>query len=125
MGGGERHLPDRLIGAIAQRGGVVGLNLYGSFLVPKSAGRRATVADAVAHVEHACAVAGTRAVAALGSDMDGGFDASSLPDGLDHPKKLRALPEALRAAGWSARDVAGFTSANWLRVLRLALPSMP
>ena len=60
---------------------------------------------------------------ALGTDMDGGFGPGDLPAGLDHPRKLDALADALRAAGWSDRDVEGFACANWLRLLSRALPA--
>jgi membrane dipeptidase len=115
----QRHLRDDQIRAIAVRGGVIGLNLYGRFL---ALDRRATIDDCVAHIEHVVAVAGRRNVVALGSDMDGGFAPPQLPQELDHPAKLPALAEALSSRGWSDAEIDGFTHANWLRLLREALP---
>ena len=111
----QRHLRDDQIRAIAARGGIVGLNLYGRFL---ALDRRATNDDCIAHVVHFAEVSGRRDVVALGSDMDGGFPPRDLPDGLDAPAKLPALVEALAARGWSDEEIDGFTHANWLRLLR-------
>ncbi|MCP3905390.1 MAG: peptidase M19 [Planctomycetes bacterium] len=110
-----RHLRDDQIRAIDARDGIVGLNLYAGFL---ATGRRANVADCVDHVTHVAEVMGHRRGVALGSDMDGGFGPDDLPDGCDRPGLLDTLAAALRNAGWSDDDVAGFTAGNWMRFLR-------
>jgi membrane dipeptidase len=120
----QRHLRDDQIKRIAQRGGIVGLNLYGRFLSTSDrGGGRATIANAVAHVERVCGVMRHRRGVALGSDMDGGFTPRDLPEGLDHPTKLHALADALRNRGWSEQDVAGFAHDNWINLLGQALPA--
>jgi membrane dipeptidase len=116
----ERHLRDDQIAALAGRGGIVGLNLYSRFLAAEG---RATIAHALAHVQHVASVMGHRRGVALGSDMDGGFGPDELPLGLDHPAKLPALADALAEAGWTADEVAGFAHGNWLRLLRETLPA--
>ncbi len=115
----QRHLRDDHVRAIAERDGVIGLNLFSKFLVPAG---RASIGDCVAHIERLAELMGHRRGVALGTDMDGGFGPGDLPLGLDHPRKLDALAEALRAAGWSDQDVEGFAYANWLRLLTRALP---
>jgi membrane dipeptidase len=110
----QRHLRDDQIRAIDERGGIVGLNLFTRFL---AAGRRATVDDALSHVEHVTDVMGHRRGVGLGSDMDGGFGASALPEGVDHPERLGALADGLRARGWNDAEVAGFAGGNWRRFL--------
>ena len=119
-GDSQRHLRDEQITEITRRGGIIGLNLCGNFLVP---GGRAAISDCVAHVERICGIMGHRRGVGLGSDMDGGFSPGDLPSGLDHPRKLEALAEALRDAGWPHEDVEGFRHANWRRFLEKALPS--
>jgi membrane dipeptidase len=114
----QRHLRDDQIRAIVERGGVIGLNLFGKFL---ALDRRATISDCIAHIERVAEVAGRRDVIALGSDMDGGFGPGDLPVGLDHPAKLDGLAEALRSRGWSDAEVQCFGWGNWMRVLRSAL----
>jgi len=119
----QRHLDDATIREIARRGGVVGLNLYSPFLrasIGHGSPDRATLADAVAHVEHACAVIGDRRHVGLGSDMDGGFPADRLPEGIDKPADLEKLAGALSARGWSDADVDGFAFTNWARFWGLA-----
>jgi membrane dipeptidase len=117
----QRHLRDDQIKAIAQHDGIVGLNLYSVFLAK---GRRATIDDCVAHVNHVAEVMGHRRGVGLGSDMDGGFPPIELPLGLDHPMKLNALAEALRDSGWSDDEIEGFTWRNCDTFLRRALPQI-
>jgi membrane dipeptidase len=118
-GDSQRHLRDEQITEIARRGGIVGLNLCGNFLVP---GGQAAISDCVAHVERVCGIMGHRRGVGLGSDMDGGFSPVHLPAGLDHPRKLEALAGALRDAGWPDEDIEGFRHANWHRFLERTLP---
>lgn len=121
MGGeDQRHLRDEHIKAIGERDGIVGLNLCSKFLVPEG---RATIADCIRHIEHVCAIMGHRHGVALGSDADGGFAPTQLPEGLDHPRKYSALADALRDVGWSDEDVAGFAHGNWRRLLAEILPA--
>jgi membrane dipeptidase len=113
-----RHLTDAQVRAIAARGGLCGLNLYGKFLAKD---RAATLDDAVRHVLHVRALAGDGAIA-LGSDFDGGFTPLDCPVGVQRPEELPRLGEALERAGVTGAALEGFRSANWLRVLRQSLP---
>jgi len=113
----HRHLTDDQIRAIVERGGVIGLNFLGKFLTDEP--RRATIDDAVRHVEHVCELVGRRDAVGLGTDMDGGIGADALPEGLDRPEHLPRLLDALRDRGWSDDDCAGFAWANWARVLHV------
>ncbi len=117
----QRHLRDEVIREIGRRGGVVGINLFSMFLIRGGArDRRATVEEAVAHIERVCELTGSRRHVGLGSDMDGGFSASKLPQGIDEPAGLGLLAEALQRGGWSGAEIEGFASENWLRVMREA-----
>ena len=115
----QRHLSDELIRAIGDRDGVIGLNLFNRFLVGGE--RRATVDEAIAHVEHVASVGGRRSIVGLGSDADGGFGTEGLPEGIGGPSDYSVLSDALSARGWSSDEVRGFANENWLRVLREAL----
>lgn len=115
---GERNLSDAQIKALAERHGVIGLNLFTKFLAH---GRRATVDDCVRHIEHITAVTGHRRGVALGTDMDGGFGASKLAKGVDHPSRFSALTDALRDHGWTDDERRGFARENWMNLLRAAL----
>ncbi|MFN7021613.1 MAG: dipeptidase [Phycisphaerales bacterium] len=116
----QRHLTDDQIREITRRGGLIGLNLYSKFLIPTAPGRRpdrdrATVLEALAHIDRICDLAGSRACIGLGSDMDGGFAADRLPEGIDLPRDLFRLAEALSAGGWSDEEIGGFAFGNWAR----------
>jgi membrane dipeptidase len=112
----QRHLTDEGIAAVVQRGGVIGLNLFSKFLRAGLGEQgRASIGDCVAHVQHVCEIAGDRRHVGLGSDMDGGFGASRLPEGIDTPAGLSRLAEGLRDAGWSDDEVRGFAWENWAR----------
>jgi len=119
VGDNQRHLRDDQVRAIGERGGVIGLNLFSKFLVPRG---RATIDHCVAHVQRLADLMGHRRGVALGTDMDGGFGPGELPVDLDHPRKLDSLANALRTAGWSDQDVEGFAHGNWLRFLERSLP---
>lgn len=110
----QRHLADETIREIARRGGVIGLNLLSQFLVPGGGrDRRATIDEAIAHVERVCELTGSRRHVGLGSDADGGISRDRLPASIDLPRDFGRLSEALAQRGWSADDVAGFTHRNW------------
>jgi membrane dipeptidase len=112
----QRHLTDEAIREIARRGGVIGLNLYSKFLADGlMEGGRATLDDCIRHIEHICDIAGHRRAVGLGSDMDGGFAASRMPQGIDFPRDLDKLAATLRARGWTEPDIEGFAWGNWTR----------
>lgn len=108
----ERHLTDGQIAAIRDRGGWIGLNLYGRFLAHD---RRATIDDCVSHTMHVAGIAGVDRVG-LGSDLDGGFGRESLPREIQSPEEYARLLPALEAAGFmrAGGTAAGFTHANIL-----------
>lgn len=74
----------------------------------------ATVADVIAHVEHAREVAGVDHIG-IGGDFDGTFE---VPDGLNDVSCYPRLLAGLRDRGWSAPDLEKLACRNILRVLR-------
>jgi membrane dipeptidase len=108
----QRHLADETIKEIARRGGVIGLVLVRNFVETEG---NATIDLALDHVERICDVVGSRAHVGIGSDMDGGFGADDLVDGIRSPSDLSKLADGLRERGWSDGEVDGFTHMNWLR----------
>ncbi len=117
-GRNQRHLRDGTIFEIARRGGVIGLNLFAKFLrrePPHKGVGRPTIEHALDHVERVCAVAGHKRAVGLGSDMDGGFSAEEMCEGVERPAHLARLAAGLRARNWSEDEIDGFTHLNWLR----------
>lgn len=115
----QRHLTDRHITAIAERGGVIGLNLYAPFV-----GRdgRPDIDRAIDHLEHIVQLTRRHDCVGLGSDMDGGFPADRLLADLTRPSELPRLADRLSDRGWSDDQIARFRHDNWHVFLRHHLP---
>jgi membrane dipeptidase len=114
----QRQLPDDVIAEVGRRKGVLGVSMYAGHL--RHDGRRAGVADVVAHAKHFAEVAGDPAFVGIGSDLDGGFGVQQAAiRSLDGLKELRT---ALRRV-FGAADVEGIMGGNWLRFLDSALPA--
>ena len=93
-----RCLEDDYIRAIAERGGVVGINFYGPQLCDSG---RALIRDIVRHIGHVVSIAGINAVC-IGSDFDG---MQRYPKDLKNPSDLPALFDALRSEGFTPQEV--------------------
>ncbi len=93
-----RCLKDEYIRAIAEKGGVVGINFYGPQLTESG---HATIRDIVRHIAHAVSVAGVNHVC-IGSDFDG---MQQYPKDLKNPSDLPALLDALLSEGFTAAEV--------------------
>ena len=113
-----RNMTDPMIVAMAKKGGVIQINFNCGFLV-KGAGEtggraRATLADVVAHIDHAVKIGGIDAVG-IGSDFDG---VNCTPEGLDDVSKFPNLTRALLEKGYSPADIRKIYGGNVLRVMR-------
>lgn len=75
---------------------------------------QATLADAVAHIDHVVKLVGADHVG-IGSDWDG---ISSVPLGLEDVSKMPALTAELLRLGYSERDLENILGGNFLRVMR-------
>ena len=93
-----RCLKDEYIRAIAEKGGVVGINFYGPQLCESG---RASIADIVRHIAHAVSIAGVDHVC-IGSDFDG---MQQYPKDLKNPSDLPALFDALQKEGFTPAEV--------------------
>ena len=93
-----RNLHDDQIQALAERGGLVGMNFCAAFLNKKEA--EASVNDVLDHIEHIAGLVGSDHIA-LGSDFDG---ITMRPKEL---KSVKEVPLVTRAS--SAGDLARWT----------------
>ncbi|MEM9082842.1 MAG: membrane dipeptidase [Planctomycetota bacterium] len=117
----QRHLTDETIRVIVDRGGVIGLNLCHNFIREGGHSKqRITIDHALDHVDHICSIAGNTNHVGIGSDLDGGFSADHIPDGIDTPRDMHRLCEGLSARGWTDEQVAAFAWGNWTRFLSAA-----
>ncbi len=121
----HRNLTDAQIAALAERGGVMGVVFYNRFMNPawyRGASKSSTPLETVlAMIDHVCQVTGSAAHVGLGSDIDGGFGAEAIPDGLDTVTDFLRIGDGLRARGFSPADVEAVLGGNFLRVLRRGL----
>jgi membrane dipeptidase len=109
----SRNLVDEQLDAIAESGGLVGVNFAVTFLREDGHERRDTpITEIVRHVDYLAERMGIDHVA-LGSDFDGAV----IPDELGSAAGLPNLVAALRESGHDDEAVAKITHRNWLRVL--------
>ena len=124
----NRHLPDRVIHGVIERGGVIGSVPFNTFLkvgwARQSGSRREEVGlDAyLAHIDHVCQLAGDSLHAGIGSDFDGGFGLQSVPLGIESVADLQKVGTKLLERGYNETDVENILGGNWLRFLREHLP---
>ena len=105
----RRNLTDDQARAIAQKGGVIGVNFAGHFL---GEGRR-SLAGVVDHIDHFSSIIGPEYIA-LGSDFDG-LPWEQLPDELKDVSQLPKVAEELAARGYSESAIQGIMGENLLR----------
>jgi membrane dipeptidase len=103
-----RNLTNDQIRALAERGGVIGINFYPEFLGEPSLDR------VVAHVDHMVRYGGVGCVA-MGSDFDG---IASTPRGLEDASRFPAIGSLLARRGYSPVETAQIMGGNALRVFR-------
>lgn len=116
----QRHLSDETITTIAARGGIIGLNLFKQFVQwPLAESDRPSVARAVDHIDHICQLTGTSKHVGIGSDLDGGFGAHDLPEGINREADLVRIFEELQTRGYSEADLRGIAHDNWERFFSL------
>lgn len=109
----QRNLTDDQIRRLAAAGGIMGINLYSKFL----AAGRATIENVIGHIRRAAELTGSMTHVGLGSDMDGGFDAHSLPVNLESHTELARLAAAMWQAGFSDEDIRRFAFDNWSSIM--------
>lgn len=105
-----RNLTDDQIRALAQRGGVIGINFAPSFIHPI----KATVVSLVEHIDHIVDVAGVESVG-LGSDFDG---IPSTPEGLHDVSQMPRITRELIRRHYSEAEIHKILGLNHLRVFK-------
>ena len=124
----NRQFSDRLLHGLIERGGVIGLVPFNTFLkvgwLRTNGSRREEVslASLADHIDHICQLAGNVRHAAIGTDFDGGFGLQSVPQELDTIADLHKLTDFLQPRGYSDSDMEAILGGNWLRHLQENLP---
>lgn len=125
----NRQISDDMIRALVQRGAVIGAALDAWMIVPGWVRRQSTPESTgvklhhiIDHIDHVCQIAGNARHAGIGSDLDGAFGTEQTPGDLDSIADLTRIPDLLRERGYQPADIEGIRSANFLSVVRTALP---
>ena len=108
-----RNLTDEMLRALANHGGVTGLNFVPAFLHPT---QLATCRDIVLHAKHMIEVAGEEVVA-FGADLDG-FENSKREDWVGHVREMELLWPHFKQVGITERQIDKITFENANRVMK-------
>jgi membrane dipeptidase len=125
----NRQVSDRVIRGLIERGGVMGVVPFNSFLkvgwLRKGGSRREEVSlSAVAdHIDHICQLASDVRHVGIGTDFDGGFGLQSVPPEIDTIADLHKLADFLQPRGYSESDIEAILGGNWLNHLKENLPA--
>ena len=117
----SRNMTDEMIRALAEKGGVMGLNFAGPFLNADAASRESTLARMILHLKHMVKVGGIE-IAAIGTDFDGTEGIFDIPD----CSKMQLLFETMGKHGFTEAQIEKIAYQNVKRVMGdIYLPSSP
>jgi len=107
----KRNLTDEQIKALAQKNGVMGINLYPQFL--NNSGN-ASIKDIIEHIEYILALVGPAHVG-LGADFDG---IDTLPNGICGVQDIGKIFNELSKLNYSQETIEKISHGNLLRVIK-------
>jgi len=110
----HRNLSDEQIEALAEKGGVMGMNYYRGFVEMDS--NKANLDKLLDHIDHTVQLVGPDYIG-LGSDFDGGGGLPGLKDVTEIPNITRGLV----ARGYSDEDIEKILGDNFLNVFKRVL----
>jgi membrane dipeptidase len=120
----NRQLTDDQIQAIVERGAVIGMAFDAIMMVHGWTYGRSKPQDfnlkmekICEHIDHICQIAGNARHVGIGTDLDGGYGTEQTPMDLNSIADLHSLAGPLQARGYSAADIDGIFSGNFLRFL--------
>ncbi|MBQ6402230.1 MAG: membrane dipeptidase [Firmicutes bacterium] len=113
-----RNLSDEQIRAIADRGGVIGMNTWKGFL--RDDMEKATVADLARHARHMADLVGPEHIA-CGFDFCDYFDESDGTPGIMNAGESQNFIGALEEEGFTAKEQEAIAWDNAMRVIRAVL----
>ncbi len=124
---GNRLLSDAIIQALIERNGVIGivpgncfLDMTRSETSDKSEFPLSLVVD---QFDHICQLAGDADHVGFGTDFDGGFGVTGVPEGIESIADLPKVLTGLAEHGYSDAALQQMASGNFLRVIESVLPA--
>ena len=131
----RRNIDDHQIRAVADLGGLVGVNAYPAFV--RQGGKGATVADLVDHIDYLVELIGPYQVG-LGLDFcelspeihaemiaagewsieDYPDDSGAFPIGLETPEQIPNIEKEMVRRGYPADSIAGILGLNWIDLFK-------
>ncbi len=109
----QRNLTDEMIRALANKGGVMGLNFYGPFLNEDAAGKDSRISQMIKHLKHMINVGGSD-MPAIGTDLDGMDGELEIAE----CSKMQLLFEAMEKAGFTYEQIEKVAYKNVERVIK-------
>src|SRR5699024_10575791 len=110
----KRNLDDNQLKAIANSGGIVGINFCPPFLVDDE---KANIYSIVRHIEYIAALIGVTHIG-FGSDFDG---IDETPKGIEGPENFPHIIEELLKLNYKEEDIKKICNNNMLRILKASL----
>jgi membrane dipeptidase len=121
----NRQLADDQIRALIDRGAVIGMAFDAIMMVHGWAHKRSKPQDfnlkmekICEHIDHICQIAGNARHVGIGTDLDGGYGTEQTPLDLDSIADLQTLVAPLQKRGYTAEQIEGIFSGNFLAFLR-------
>ena len=109
----SRNMTDEMIRALAEKGGVMGLNFAGPFLSADGESRESTLGRMILHLKHMVKMGGIE-IAAIGTDFDGTDGIFDIPD----CSKMQLLFGAMEKHGFTEAQIEKIAYKNVKRVMR-------
>lgn len=109
----RRNLTDDMIRALANKGGVMGLNFYGPFLNEDTSCMKSCIQGMLAHLKYMIKVGGSD-LPAIGSDFDGMNGEFDIPD----CSKMQLLFEAMERNGFTEEQIERIAYKNVERIIK-------
>ncbi|MFP4460138.1 MAG: dipeptidase [Candidatus Zixiibacteriota bacterium] len=114
-----RNLTDAQIKEIANRGGVIGLVMYDSFITKA---HKPDFNDLIRHAEHIAELTGDCHSIAIGSDIDGGFGLEKTPKEINKYSDIARLESFMARANFTSDQIDKIMYRNWRDFLKKYLP---
>lgn len=108
----SRNLTDEMIRALAEKGGVMGLNFAGQFLNEDTTSKESTLSRMILHLKHMVKVGGIE-TPAIGTDFDGTDGIFDIPD----CSKMPLLFETMEKHGFTGEQIEKIAYKNVKRVM--------